>query len=232
MNLSGFLMRADRSLRPIVERYGGWQRILDPQFQPPGDLYKALHSVGYGAESLDILRRQVSAMLALSREAAENDSGPSARIRSYTEADFNQLQTLWHKLIQYHQELDPERHDRSTQTRQNWDSYFRQCIRSDSVFFKVAEIERRLVGFVSFRMFGRRKFATIENIFVSPEVRSTGVGKLLLASAEDAIGPECHISLRCEAKNLNAFDFYVGLGYQQTVIELAKAPRTQPEGQD
>ena len=48
--------KGDPDVIKLVNRFGGWQRVLDPLFSPPEELYLGFEEAGYTRERLDKMR--------------------------------------------------------------------------------------------------------------------------------------------------------------------------------
>ncbi|MBS1952918.1 MAG: hypothetical protein JST89_01965 [Cyanobacteria bacterium SZAS-4] len=54
-NISYF-PKGDPDLIKFLENFGGWQRVLDPSFNPPEEIYQGFEAAGYTRERLDKMR--------------------------------------------------------------------------------------------------------------------------------------------------------------------------------
>lgn len=48
--------RMDPDVLKLLKQFGGWQRVLDPSFSPPEELYAGFEAAGYSRERLDKMR--------------------------------------------------------------------------------------------------------------------------------------------------------------------------------
>ena len=46
----------DHSLKPLIDEFGGWQKVLDPDQSVPDELYARLDEAGYSKKQIDNLR--------------------------------------------------------------------------------------------------------------------------------------------------------------------------------
>lgn len=144
-------------------------------------------------------------------------------------ADLASLVDLWNELVTsqraYGANLDPA--DNEAVARQ----YFGRLLVEDGV--QMATIDGEPVGFVSFELepdqFDReRTVGIVENLYVRPPHRNTGLGTRLLRAAEDglvAAGAEM-IQLEAMTANERARSFYTGRGYDPYRIRYAKSVET------
>jgi hypothetical protein len=50
------LLQSDKQILEIVDKHGGWPRVLDPAFEPPEEIYACVEAAGYSRKNFDALR--------------------------------------------------------------------------------------------------------------------------------------------------------------------------------
>ncbi|HEY9774929.1 MAG TPA: hypothetical protein V6C81_14290 [Planktothrix sp.] len=48
--------KGDPDAIKLLEKFGGWQRVLDPSFTPPEEVYAGFEAIGYSRERLNKMR--------------------------------------------------------------------------------------------------------------------------------------------------------------------------------
>ncbi len=43
-----YFPKGDRELTKLLKEFGGWQRVLDPSFNPSEEIYQGFEAAGYG----------------------------------------------------------------------------------------------------------------------------------------------------------------------------------------
>lgn len=106
--------------------------------------------------------------------------------------------------------------------------YYEKVVNNDGAIGFLAEIDSKPVGYVALAVrtfhFRTSKFVEIENIGVSPEFRSHGIGKQLLETSLAWAKEQNADKLLVEAfaKNTRGLDFYREFGFYDTAITLEK----------
>ncbi|MCE4610875.1 MAG: GNAT family N-acetyltransferase [Desulfurococcales archaeon] len=149
-------------------------------------------------------------------------------VREASEDDVDSIAVMVARLKTLNEELDPSfrvREDLLDAARQ----YVRTSINSSSVILLVADVGGETVGFIRVELVDRvfyepRIKALITDLYVKPEYRRRGVGKLLLESAiEEARKRGAGIiSAVFPEGNVIAKSFYQNLGFKPLQLELFK----------
>ncbi len=147
------------------------------------------------------------------------------RVTPATVADIGTVTDLWVDLA-----ADQRAHGSHLVTESNRDAVresIARAIVAGEVF--VARSDEQITGFVMISIeIGRYEQdidrGTVDNIFVRPESRNTGVGALLLGTAERrlATADVDVVSLEAMAQNNAARRFYEDHGYRSQRVELEK----------
>ena len=105
-------------------------------------------------------------------------------IRAATSSDLANVVTLWQEHQEYHSQCDPY-FERSMDANPGFKKYLRDNLKDMGLF--VAEIEKRLVGFVLAETaqrppcFSFRDYGMIDDLAVTADWRRKGIGQQLLA---------------------------------------------------
>jgi len=152
-------------------------------------------------------------------------------IRKASTDDFEALCSLYRKLDQYHVEISPGNFKAFDEPVRPKELLLAKIYDADQVLF-VAEHDTQLVGFSDaqlssnppYPMFKPRDFVLIDNIYVDPEMRGSGLATRLLAAVKERTRQKGldAIQLKVYSGNLAATRFYEREGFARfsTTFEI------------
>ncbi|KKQ35868.1 MAG: hypothetical protein US52_C0014G0013 [candidate division WS6 bacterium GW2011_GWA2_37_6] len=135
-----------------------------------------------------------------------------------TKEQIDELMKLWIGEVEFHVGLDDVYYG-------DWDAreYLLNAIENDEPHLLVASENGNLVGFVTFDK-GKeeysdtkiKEFVEVKEIFVLPEFRGKGIGRMLLSEVEKFSKKENlgWVKLQCSTKNPDALKFYESMDYR------------------
>ena len=153
-------------------------------------------------------------------------------IRKPTQNDFPALLSLWQGQYDYHSNLDPEYYVSYHQLQEQFKDYLQDLIDAKGdVQILVAEMEGRLLGFVTFHLSAEtyfdtkiREFGEVLEIYVDERERQRGVGTLLMQAAEEYFRKQKvkYLKVQSFANNLGGEKFYPKIGYRKIMLTYLK----------
>lgn len=150
-------------------------------------------------------------------------------IRNAAATDIPDLVPLWIDFMDYHAGLDPA-FTRSPDAVDNWTSYLAGKMEDRDFAVFVAEEDSRLAGYtVAFvqtypPIWTVKARGFIDEAYVAPDFRRRGVGKMLLAAAEEWLagcGME-HVELKVDVANDPSLGFWRDMGFETRVEIMSK----------
>ena len=152
-------------------------------------------------------------------------------IRKATSNDYNSLCKLFDEIDSLHRDHLPHIFQKPSSTSRKRD-YYLGLITDENVGFFVAEIGKKLVGFVhaiirdspDMPIFIPRRHAIVESVLVKSGFQNRGIGRLLMDKIQEwAIAKGVtSIELNVYEFNQAAISFYERLGYQALSRKLSK----------
>jgi ribosomal protein S18 acetylase RimI-like enzyme len=155
-------------------------------------------------------------------------------IRAARAEDYGALCELFESVDALHRSRFPSWFQRPEGPARDEEYILRQIEEPDARLY-IAEAEGQIVGFVS--AFVRdtpsvpilvpRRFAFVDNLFVREDLRRAGIGRALMTQVEQwALAQEAsEMELTVYEFNIDAIEFYRGLGYATTSRRMYKPLR-------
>ncbi|MGC1121823.1 MAG: GNAT family N-acetyltransferase [Candidatus Methanofastidiosia archaeon] len=134
-----------------------------------------------------------------------------AKIRPYIPDDLEECRTLWEELTQHHREIYNDTSIGGDNPGMFFDKHLAD-VGADRIW--VAEFSGEVVGMAGLII--KDQEAVIEPVVVSPEYRSRGIGRALVARAvqeAQTLGVS-YVSVKPVARNVQALSFFHECGFQ------------------
>ena len=146
-------------------------------------------------------------------------------VRSGRREDAAAAARLWMQSAEEHTAHDPI-YATSSEAERTMRKFLADLTSSSLTFMLVAVVEEEIVGFVSGDLregsptFQYRTWASVDDIYVSPEYRSLGIGRALLQHVESWARDKGSngISLQVAALNKRGRKFYEELGFREVSV--------------
>lgn len=148
-------------------------------------------------------------------------------VRRANKTDARRVAEMAVRLVEQHREYDSRRFAKLYEADQaEW--FYGERSEAENAAVFVAEIENRIVGmaFLEFEEIGYAEMITnaawLHDLFVEPEARSSGTGKLLIDAAAEwskSVGAG-KLMLTVAARNELAHEFFENRGFRPTMIEM------------
>ena len=148
-----------------------------------------------------------------------------SRIRVARVADLDTLARMWEELEKYHVDLGGPEYCLARGWREDWKRFARQHIGRKDRLCLAAEGDGRVVGFLLGailqrpKVFERRTYGHIYDVFVDAGLRNRGVGQALVTAAMGWFRSRRvdRVDLYTHAKNELGLRFWKSMGFETTV---------------
>lgn len=155
-------------------------------------------------------------------------------IRQAFLSDVSALKEMFKDLGNYHQKLYPEIIKKDCENRNERELY-ELIADSQSIYVVADDDDEKVVGFClatklkkleSEQVF-ERSYIMINDLFVIPEYRRKGIGKMFIEYVEKIASKLKYdsVEMNCWAKNEEAMAFYKACGYQPLLVRMTKKPK-------
>ena len=157
-------------------------------------------------------------------------------IRRATRADVPALGRLGALLVRLHHDLDPERFIPATpRTEKSYGSFLGAELDEPDIIILVAERDGEVIGYTYSGVEGtdymslRGPAGVLHDIVVDPAHRGSGVGRMLLDAALEALGARgaTQFVLFTAERNPSAQRLFDRAGFRRTMIEMTKVRPTR-----
>ncbi|MBN2209861.1 MAG: GNAT family N-acetyltransferase [Sedimentisphaerales bacterium] len=152
-------------------------------------------------------------------------------IRTAGVGDISAIQGLYRQLDGYHAELFPDIFQ-AVEGDARGDDFIRQEIESERADYLLAELDGRVVGFISMRqlpappypMYRLREFASIDNAVVDEGHRGEGIGTTLFAAGKAWARERGLRTMEVGVcyDNEHAREFYLHVGFRPGLVKMVQ----------
>lgn len=131
---------------------------------------------------------------------------------------------LWEKQYIFHNELDDEYYvEMSPELKDKFEKHLTESIEKDSPMILVAEINEKIVGFITYEIEENdymdtkiTKYGVIVEMYVDEKYREQGIASKLMNKVEAYFKSQnlSHVEIQLSTYNTNAMKFYSAKGYE------------------
>jgi len=152
-------------------------------------------------------------------------------VRDATEADLDRVAELWAEMIDLHYDLDQRFWRRKPDGSEVFRKWMAESLDDEKRVLIVADVAGRVAGFVHGELTDAppaledKSLAYISDVAVAFEFRGKGVGRKLMAAAEQRLAElgAKGVTLAAAVKNDSAVGFYEAVGFEHHLLTMWKS---------